>query len=82
MHIHLISLCAFQLGDIPAVFEAETLANIIVHASDLSSPIVPWALSKVWSELVGQEFLNQARIEESLGLEVSALHCTSSHFIF
>jgi hypothetical protein len=60
-----------SMGDGEAVFEPETLMNIIVHAADLSNPVVPWSFSKRWADLVGEEFLNQAALEAKGGLDVT-----------
>ncbi|KXS11042.1 HD-domain/PDEase-like protein [Gonapodya prolifera JEL478] len=43
----------------------------ILHAADISNAGRPWAIAKMWSDLVVEEFLAQGDEEKRLGLPVS-----------
>ena len=47
------------------------LMDAVVHASDVSNPVLPPKLSKAWSDRVVKEFNAQVAREKKLGLPVS-----------
>ena len=48
-----------------------TLLKALLHMADISNPCRPFQISKLWSDLVIQEFFMQGDTEKGLGLEVS-----------
>jgi hypothetical protein len=47
------------------------IAELIIHAADLSNPTKEYDILSRWSRAVNEEFSNQVREEEELGLPVS-----------
>jgi hypothetical protein len=43
----------------------------VLHSADLSNPAKPWAISKVWSDRVVEEFFAQGDREKAEGLPIS-----------
>jgi hypothetical protein len=41
--------------------DREIVIKAFLHSADISNPCKPWEISKVWSDLVLQEFFNQVR---------------------
>jgi hypothetical protein len=46
-----------------------SLAEIVLHAADVSGQVQPWRLASRWSDLVAEEFAAQVRREEATGLD-------------
>lgn len=46
-----------------------SLAEIVLHAADVSGQVQPWRLASRWSDLVAEEFAAQVRREEACGLD-------------
>lgn len=63
-----------MVDSVPAKLdEKDTLVVLksIIHTCDISNPAKPWEVSKKWSDLVLQEFLEQGDREKREGLPVS-----------
>lgn len=72
-HSRLISdLAAIrEVGDFEQVTDGRQLmANMIIHGADLSSVARPLPIALQWVEMVCQEFSDQARKSEELGIFV------------
>ena len=57
--------------DSSAAADRQLVAELLLHASDLSGPVRPWAVSSVWAEKLQLEFHAQVVNEELLGLPPS-----------
>ena len=44
------------------------LLKTVLHVADISNPCKPWAVSKIWSDRVLEEFFAQGDAEEALSL--------------
>lgn len=75
-HFELTTKFSAQV-DAKKVFEREQvddrqiLSNVILHAADISNVAKPWMSSKLWSDRVFEEFLNQGDVERENGLPIS-----------
>ncbi|PVU84922.1 hypothetical protein BB559_007303, partial [Furculomyces boomerangus] len=47
------------------------LVNVLLHAVDIFNPVLPWDMSKKWSELMMDESLAQGDLEKKYGLQVT-----------
>lgn len=50
--------------------EQHFLAKILLHAADLSNPVRPFHMAAAWAVLIAEEFNEQVKKEEELGLPV------------
>ncbi len=44
----------------------EQVSHLLIHLSDLSSPMKTWNIARIWSQRVTTEFMAQNKMEESL----------------
>ena len=51
----------------------QMILDILVHCSDISNPIKPYDINKIWVDKVLEEFFNQGDVELSEGLPISLL---------
>jgi len=51
--------------------DRQLVADLVLHASDLSGPVRPWAVSSVWAQRLHLEFQTQVANENLLGLPPS-----------
>lgn len=50
------------------------LKNTLLHFADISNPLKPWRLCKMWAEAIMEEFFTQGDKEKELGLAPMAMH--------
>ncbi len=51
----------------------QMILDIIVHCADISNPIKPYDINKIWVDMVLEEFFHQGDVEASKGLPISLL---------
>ncbi|OMH84244.1 putative 3',5'-cyclic phosphodiesterase pde-3 [Zancudomyces culisetae] len=51
--------------------ERRTLSSVLVHLADISNPVLPWGLSRAWSDMMTLESLSQAESERLHGLPMT-----------
>merc|ERR1712048_543309 len=58
-----------SMGD--ALYEAETLPEVILHSADISNPIMPTEQSSRWNKAIQNEFMEQVVDERQYGIPIS-----------
>jgi len=65
----------FSEAEIDALLPKKMLiAELVIHASDISNPVKPWEVCERWAYLCLEEYFNQGDEEKRLGLPVQMLN--------
>eukprot|EP00929_Paragymnodinium_shiwhaense_P095834 TRINITY_DN57140_c0_g1_i1.p1 TRINITY_DN57140_c0_g1~~TRINITY_DN57140_c0_g1_i1.p1 ORF type:complete len:1116 (+),score=259.22 TRINITY_DN57140_c0_g1_i1:86-3349(+) len=62
---------AFRLQPGIVASQSPFLVELVIHAADISNPIMPSDISAHFASLIGQEFVDQAEEEFALGIPVT-----------
>ncbi|CAO3702812.1 unnamed protein product [Rhizopus stolonifer] len=62
---------AYHFELLEKAYKGKDLAEILLHAADISNTVRIWPISKQWSDLIVQEFFEQGDAERLLNLPVS-----------